>query len=145
MFDKRTGGKMPLLCAEVTEQYMHIKENLQLVLADRGYLAAIVALLVVTVLILILGAVNIRPSELQVPVRYTSFGITNFYRDKWYYLLAFLLFAIAVAVFHVLIGIKLYALKGRGIAVSFVWLSVVLLSVASVSIYAVFRVVSLSQ
>lgn len=114
-------------------------------MADRGYFAALVALVVVTVLILILGAVNIRPSELQVPVRYTSFGITNFYRDKWYYLLAFLLFAIAVAVFHVLISLKLYALKGRGMAVSFVWLSVVLLSVASVSIYAVFRVVSLSQ
>lgn len=124
---------------------MNIKDNIRLVLADRGYLFAIVTLLVAVFIIFVLGATNIRPSELQVPVRYTSFGITNFYRDKWYYLLAFVVFGLAVAVMHALISLRLYALKGRGMAVSFIWLSVIMLVIAAVFIYAVFRVVSLSQ
>lgn len=124
---------------------MNIKDNLKLILADRGYLAAIVALLGVTLLIVIIGVANIRPSELQVPVRYTSYGITNFYRDKWYYLITLVVFALAVTAMHGLISFKLYAVKGRGLAVSFIWLSAIMLVIAAVFMYAIFRVVALSQ
>lgn len=124
---------------------MNIKENFKLILADRGYLTAVVVLLLVTIGIVIMGAINIRPSELQIPVRYTSFGITNFYRDRWYYLLTFLLFAIVIAAMHILVSVRLFAAKGRGLAVSFIWLSVIVLIIASVFIFAVLRVASLSQ
>lgn len=124
---------------------MNIKENAKFILADRGYLTAVVALLAMTLVIILIGAANIRPSELQVPVRYTSYGITNFYRDKWYYLISLVLFAVAMSVMHMLISLKLYTVKGRGLAVSFVWLSVIMLVIAAVFMYAVLRVVALSQ
>ena len=124
---------------------MKIQENFKLILADRGYLTALVVLLVIAFGIIVMGAANIRPSELQIPVRYTSFGITNFYRDRWYYLLSLVLFAVVIAVMHTLVSVRLYTAKGRGLAVSFVWLSVIVLIIASVFIFAIFRVASLSQ
>lgn len=124
---------------------MNIKENTKLILADRPYLTSVVALLLVTLAIVVMGAFNIRPSELQIPVRYTSFGITNFYRDRWYYLLSLVLFAVVVAIMHILVSIRLYQAKGRDLAVSFIWLSVIVLIIASIFIFAVLRVASLSQ
>lgn len=124
---------------------MNIKDSLKLALADRGFIIALIGVGAATLLILLLGVFQIRPSELQVPVRYSSFGITNFYRDRWYYLLGFVAFALIIAVLHVLVSLRLYVSKGRELAVGFLWLSVIILLISSVFIYAILRVVSLSQ
>lgn len=124
---------------------MSVKDNFKLAFSDRGYLFAIGGLLIISTVIVLMGAFQIRPSELQVPIRYSSFGITNFYRDRWYYLLGFIFFAVMVAIMHVLISLKLYESKGRQLAIAFIWLSVITLVIASVFIYAILRVVSLSQ
>lgn len=77
-------------------------------------------------LLLYLGF-SIQPGELQVVVHYTSFGTTNFYRDKWYYLLSFSAFAIIMAVMHIALTYKVLIQKGHDMAVAFAWLGVVLL------------------
>ena len=111
---------------------------------DRAFWAAWVAIGLIILVIIIIGAIYIRPSDLQVPVRYSGFGITHFYRDKWYYEIAFIVFAVLVAVFHTLISAKLLEVKGRQFALGFLWLTVVILAIAMVFILAILRVAALS-
>ncbi len=124
---------------------MHPKQVIKTIFSDRGYLIATLALIAVAITTIIISAFQIRVSELQVPIRYTSFGITNFYRDKWYYLLGFVVFIIFTAILHILISTRLYETKGREFAVAFIWLSTLVLIISAVFIYAILRVFQLSQ
>jgi hypothetical protein len=99
------------------------------------------ALLVI--LLLIIGASHIRVSELQVPVRYSSFGITNFYREQWFYQLAFMAYGLLVYVFHALLGLKLLQKKGHNFAVAFQWLTVLMLVITVITVSAIFQVADL--
>ncbi len=95
--------------------------------------------------VIVMGAIYIRPSELLVEVRYSDFSQAGFYRDKWYYLLSFVVFAVGIGVAHSAIAAKIYRLKGRVAAISFLWLSVAILLVAAVYIRAILNIVKLSQ
>ena len=95
------------------------------------------------VVLFILGISHIRISELQVPVRYSSFGITNFYREQWFYQLTFMLFGMSVYLVHTLIGLKLYQKKGHKFAVAFQWLTVAILAIIVVTVAAIFQVAEL--
>jgi hypothetical protein len=61
-------------------------------------------------------ALALEPSDLQVATRYTAFGDTHFYRSKWYYLLSFILFGIALMGMHIALAIKLYGRQQRQFA-----------------------------
>lgn len=111
---------------------------------DRSFWGAWIAIGFLLVIIVLTAVVYIRPSDLQVPVRYSGFGITHFYRDKWFYELLFVLFAFLVAAFHTLISAKLLQIKGREFALGFLWLTVIVLVVSAVFILAILRVASLS-
>jgi hypothetical protein len=124
---------------------MNFKHTLKQAFSDRAFFFAWLLMALLAVAIIILGATYIRPSDLQLPVRYSSFGITNFYRDKWYYLISFVLFGLLVLVMHTGISLRLLAAKGRAFALAFLWMTVAMLLIASVTIYALFRVVTLSQ
>ena len=124
---------------------MNIRESIQTILADRAFLAAWVLMLLLVLVIIVLGGIYIRPSDLQIPVRYSSFGITNFYRDKWYYLIGLIVFALLVAVMHTGISLRLMTAKGRSFAIAFLWTTIAILMVSAVMIFALFRVVTLSQ
>lgn len=105
-------------------------------------LLAIVGLLVA---IIVISIVYIRPSDLQVPVRYSAYGITNFYRDKWYYEIVLALFGFVMAGMHLAISVRLFQSKGREFTLAFLWLSVGLLAIATAMLLAIFQVASLSQ
>lgn len=124
---------------------MNIKANLRQMVGDRAFWAAWVVIGLIITAIIIIGAIYIRPSDLQVPVRYSGFGITHFYRDKWYYEIAFIVFALLVAVLHTFISARLLEVKGRQFALGFLWLTVVILAIAAVFTLAILRVAALSQ
>ncbi|TAH33622.1 hypothetical protein EYC58_00645 [Candidatus Saccharibacteria bacterium] len=124
---------------------MNIKANLKQMVGDRAFWAAWVVIGLIITAIIIIGAIYIRPSDLQVPVRYSGFGITHFYRDKWYYEIAFIVFALLVAVLHTFISARLLEVKGRQFALGFLWLTVVILAIAAVFTLAILRVAALSQ
>ena len=126
-------------------KFMNIKASLQTIISDRGFFAVWMLMLVLVLVIVILGAVYIRPSDLQIPVRYSSFGITNFYRDKWYYLISIIAFSLIIAVMHTGISLRLLEAKGRPFAIAFLWLTVGMRFVAAVTIFALLRVVTLSR
>ena len=93
--------------------------------------------------LLIMGAINIRISELQVPVRYSSFGITNFYREQWFYQLSFMFFSLIIFIMNSLLGLKLSEKKGESYAVAFQWLTVGLLIITLITVAAIFQVADL--
>ena len=121
-----------------------IATSLQSLLMDRPLLLVLLLFLVGCVILLIYLAVSIRPSELQVVVHYTSFGTTNFYRDKWYYLLGFAGFVLIMAVAHIALTYRILMLKGREAALSFAWLSVALVVISVAVIYQILKIASLT-
>jgi hypothetical protein len=117
-----------------------MRTTFQSSIKDRAYLAPLIIGGVLVVILLILGAANIRVSELQVAVRYSSFGITNFYREQWFYQLTFMVFGLAVYVLHTLVSLKLYQKKGQSFAVAFQWFTVAILLITIITVAAIFQV-----
>jgi len=117
-----------------------IKQHLE----DRMYLLSVVLLIGLTLVILVLSAINIQVGELRVPIRYSAFDEKNYTLDQWYYLLSFPLFAVVVAGFHTALSFKLYEIKGRLFALTATYLGSIVLVFALVVFLSIYRVVSIS-
>lgn len=114
------------------------------IIRDR-YLAVLLSVFLLECLIVLLYiGLTVHPSELQVVVHYTSFGNTNFYRDKWYYLLSFGGFIIFVAALHLGLMYRLLQTKGRPLAIAFTWLGMLIVLIAAALFYQVLKIASLS-
>lgn len=112
---------------------------------DRNLLVTWVGFMVVSIIVIITAALHVRPSELQVTVHYTAFGVTNFYRDSWYYLVVFVLQAVLLIVAHSFITLKLYDAKGKYFAVFFLGLSIAVATIIELLLAGLFHVVGLVQ
>lgn len=124
---------------------MFKKEQIITTLKDRGFLGAFLVSALVFLLIIILSAIFIRPSDIQVPLYYTAFGITNIYRSQWYYELAFPLFGALLFVMNTLVGVRLYEKKNRNFGIAYQWLTAIMLGISLFVMIAVFRVISIVQ
>lgn len=124
---------------------MNYKDIARTAFRDRGYLVAVVVVALIAIISIILMITMIEPVDLQVTVRYSSFGITKFYRDKWYYLLGFIAMILVTVVINVLLSLKLYDLKGRDMSRLFLVLTGIIIIIGTVFLYGVLRVASLSQ
>lgn len=124
---------------------MFNKAAFKQVFADRGFLAAWIVSLLFFIAIAVLCIIEIRPSDLQVPIRYTAFGITNIYRAQWYSELGFAAFAILVMGLHTFVAVRLYDLRNRDIARGFMWLTAIMLAIAFLIFLAIFRVISIVE
>lgn len=114
------------------------------ILSDRGLLSVLVLFLMSCVGVLIYLGIHLHPSDLQVVVHYTSFGSTNFYRDKWYYLLGFAFFIVMLVITHIALTAKILQDKGRDLALAFAWLNLIIVFITSVTVYQVLRIASLT-
>lgn len=110
------------------------------ILADRPVALGIGAFLIGCIIYCIYVASSLQPSDLQVAVHYTAFGMTNFYREKWYYLLSFVLFGVIMAVVHTLVIVKVYTQDRRQLAVFLLGLSFLTLFIAWMITGAVLRI-----
>lgn len=119
-------------------------EAVRFILADRVVATLIGAFLLLVIAFCISVAVSLHPSDLQVVTHYTAFGITNFYRDKWYYFLTFIAFGGIIGVVHACVIAKLYKEKDRSFAIGFAWLSIVTVLIAWVLTHSILQVASLS-
>ena len=116
----------------------------QSLLADRALLSVLALFLAGCAAVLIYLIISIHASELQIVVRYTSFGTTNFYRDKWYYLLNFAAFIIIMAIVQVALTYRILAQKGHQMAMAYTWLGVVMVFLVGATIFQVVRIASLT-
>lgn len=118
-----------------------MKSNLlnytKLILADRPVTLLLLGYILVCMAYCAYVGLSLQPSDLQVAVHYTAFGEANFYRDKWYYFLSFILFGITMAVIHTSLAVKLYTQDRRQFTIFFILLSLLIMVVAWAMTHAV--------
>lgn len=126
---------------------MKIKLVIRHAITDRPLVISWLVLLLATIVVATIFAIQIRVSELNIPVRYTAFGvgITHIYNDTWYYLLNFIIFLIGGFIIHTFIALKLFSQKGTVLARLFMHTSVILIIIEYFLISAVLGIASLSQ
>lgn len=114
--------------------------TLKRLLADRPMTGLVVALLLVGISYAIYVALALQPSDLQVATRYTAFGGTHFYRNKWYYLVSFVIFGIVVTGVHIALAMKLYSRGQRQFAVLMIAMSLLILVIAWITAHSILQV-----
>jgi len=124
---------------------MNIKETISNMLRDRSMVIALIVIFGLLVATVVISVIYIRPSDLQVPIRYSAYGVTNFYRDKWYYEILLALFGFVLAGLHLAMTVRLFQAKGREMALAFLWLSAGILAITVTLLLAILQVASLSQ
>lgn len=117
-----------------------IINSIKPILNDRLMVVSTILFVLVALAYCIFIAASLQPSDLQVAVHYTAFGETNFYRERWFYLMNFVAFGLVVGVVHTILSIKLYLQGRRPIALFFLWFSVFLILVALLLSRAVLNV-----
>ncbi len=120
------------------------KDILALAVRDRTLIILTFIGTVLALVIIISGILTIRPSDIQVPVRYSAYGATYLYREKWYYLLSFLAAGGLFLIMHPLITLKIWQEKGRDFAIGFSTLTLLVTFIGVLITSAVLRVVSVS-
>lgn len=123
---------------------LHLTPHIKAILSDRHLVVVLAALGLLTIIYCVYVSVTLRPSDLQVVTHYTAFGSTNFYRDKWYYLINFVAFGGISYLTYVALAGKIFIQKGRGLAIPFAWLGVVVLFIAFTFAYQVLKIAALS-
>src|SRR5690606_15069050 len=93
-------------------------ESIKNFLRDRTMVTLAGALLLMSIAYGIYVAIALEPSDLQVATRYTAFGEAHFYRNKWYYLLSFIVFGFVVVGTHIALAVKLHSRSQRQLAVA---------------------------
>jgi hypothetical protein len=121
-----------------------IQSTLKQLAADRPMLLLCVGLFIGGLIYILYVAFSLQPSDLQLATRYTSFGETHFYREKWWYLLSFVGFGILFIVGHIGMLVKLFAIGLRPLAFGFAWLSFIVLLLMFVYTYAVLGIAYLN-
>ena len=111
-----------------------ITTSLRHVAKDRAMLAAFGTMIITSIIAMIYFGIRVRPSDIQVTTHYTSYGGVNFYTSQWWYAIAFALFFLLIAIAHTSIGLKLYALKGREVAIGFAWFSIGMIVFAAITL-----------
>lgn len=98
-----------------------IKNSLKKLYKDKYLLVLVICMLLMALSCAIIVGLNVHPRDLQLPSRYSAYGITHFYTAQWFYLLVFVVFGIIVAVSHSAIAIKLLITKGHSLAIVYAW------------------------
>lgn len=112
---------------------------------DKSFVIHVAVLLLLLLAVVIVAVIYIKPGELRVPVRYSSYDEKNFAFDQWAYLLNFVGFSFVVTIVHFLVAMKLYYVKGREFANQFINLGILVHILSLVFFLAIFKVVSLSR
>lgn len=93
--------------------------------------------------LLIMTSLNIKVTDVQIPIRYSGYGLTNFYRDKWYSLAAFGLFGVVIFTINGFIIIKLRSIR-RELALGLLYLSLFVMLIGVIVSLLVFRLANSS-
>lgn len=117
-----------------------IKESFKQLIADKYLFVVLLLLVILSLVAATVIGLSIHPSELQLVSHYSAFGVTNLYRDQWFYLFVFVVYELVVAALHTVISVKLLVTKGHSIAILFAWLGVGLVAMGWITALAVLNV-----
>jgi hypothetical protein len=114
--------------------------SLKLIIADRLMVVLLSIFILACLAYCLYVGVSLRPSDLQVAVHYSAFGETRFYREKWYYLLSFIVFGLMLAVIHTILIVKMYVQERRQMALLFTSVSFLLLVITWILTHSILKV-----
>jgi hypothetical protein len=113
---------------------------IKLILADRALSLLLLLFILVMIAYCIYVGISLRASDLQVVVHYTAFGEASFYRDKWYYLISFIVLGAVMTISHTVLSIKFFVQGRRQLSIFFIWLSLLLAVVAWITTWSIFKI-----
>jgi len=117
-----------------------LKQSFKELFTNRYLTVLAIVSFVLALLFLVFILINVRPSELQLVTHYTAFGVTQLYRDQWWYLLGFAVFGLFTAFFHTALAIKMYVTKGSPLAIMVLWLGIGIILFAWVMSFSIINV-----
>ena len=119
------------------------KSDIKTAITDRWWSGLVVANVIVCIIAVIIIAVSIEPRETQVITRYSSFGITGFYRNYWYYLYSYVALVLIMAVGHSAVSLKLMHMNRRDLALALLWSSLAFIVIAVLFALSITRIAAL--
>ena len=117
-----------------------IFNSIKPILSDRFMVVLTIVFILMALMYCIYIGVSLRPSDLQVAIHYSAFGETNFYREKWFYFINFIVFGLIIMVTHTVLALKIYLQGRRPMALLFLWLSISLIIIAFLLTRAVLNI-----
>jgi len=117
-----------------------IKKTFNKLISDRYFFVLIFSSFILAIILSIVIAFSVHPSELQLVSHYSAYGITHLYRDQWYYLISFIFFGPIISFLHAIIAIKISFVRGRPLAILFTWLGMGVVVIGFITILAVLNV-----
>jgi hypothetical protein len=121
-----------------------ISSTIQKITSDRPLSLLMIGVILGGLAYILYVALSLSSSDLQLAVRYTSFGETHFYRDQWWYLFSFIGFGILFLIAHIGMTAKLVAIDLKQLAYAFALLSVVILIIMFAYTYSVLGIAYLN-
>ncbi|MDO5343536.1 MAG: hypothetical protein Q4F02_01320 [Candidatus Saccharibacteria bacterium] len=119
-----------------------LKTLTQSVLGDRWLLGLIVLNAFITLGILIWLVAVIRPSETQVIVQQSSFSVAGLYNGYWYTHWTYGALQLLLLTGHVVLAIKLRQAGLRDLALSLLWVTVLLSVILVLFAHSIIRIAS---
>lgn len=104
------------------------KAELIAIIKDRLMLGLLGLTVVIAMIIVLVTIIRLNASDVQIPIRYSDYGTANIYRNQWFALYIFPVFALIVAALNAYISTKVYSLDRR-ISLSFLGVTVFILTV----------------
>ncbi|HEY0965033.1 MAG TPA: hypothetical protein VGE13_00970 [Candidatus Saccharimonadales bacterium] len=101
-------------------------------------------ILVLAIVCMVYFGLRLSVRELQIATRFSDFGETQLYRNKWYYLLNFIGIIGLITVTHIALIGKLLVREMRSFAITLGWLTILMIVVGFLVTYAVFGVAYLT-
>lgn len=113
------------------------KKYLNPVIKDKPVLLAILAVFVLSLIFVAYFSFKIKPTDLQVPIRYSSFGSTFFYSGSWWNHVTIIVFGLIFTILHTTLAIKIYVDKNRTLAIFFSIFSVIVICASAVLLHRI--------
>jgi len=105
---------------------------------DRTAVIMLIFLGVGFVVVVISAIFRIHASDVQIPGRYSAYATANIYRNQWYMLYAFPLFALLLAGVNGFLAVKLHSVN-RLMSVGILAFSLIIMAICVVVANAIFN------
>jgi len=113
-----------------------LKNAFQQAMKSRVFLALWIFIILQAIILIVLTLWLGKIGQPGVPYRFDGFSGTGIFRDNGSYLLNFVLFAVVVPILNSILSLKMYSVRGRNVGLGILWLTVVVMLVATVFVGA---------
>lgn len=140
----KVAGSIPADGSRLREENKVVREiatqTFKSVVADRGYFALFVAVVLSGLIFTIFTLTSIESREQTVYTQYSGFGEAHFYKNPWTYLYSFTLFGLLVTAINAGLMLKFYRYSQRSLGVAFGWMTIGVMAIAFVTAVSVFNI-----